>query len=126
MLVAAFYTLYNMRSTLITGISKAFGDVGAAASGRETIRTEKDLDLKKVIIGIIIMLVPLFFLYLQLSDSLKGSIVLTVVMVILGFFFAAVAGYLVGVVGSSNNPISGLTLPSLLVTMAQLSTMSMH
>ena len=44
-----------------------------------------------------------------------AALVATVVMVIAGFFFAAVSGYLVGIIGSSNNPISGLTLSTLLV-----------
>ena len=45
-----------------------------------------------------------------------GALLLTVVMVILGFLFAAVAGYLVALIGSSNNPISGLTLSALLIS----------
>jgi putative OPT family oligopeptide transporter len=61
------------------------------------------------------MAIPLFALYLHFSSSVGGSLLLTVVMIILGLLFAAVAGYLVGLVGSSNNPISGLTLSSLLI-----------
>lgn len=117
MIVAAFYTLYNMRTALITGISKAFGDIGkvAGAETEKDSRIDKDLDFKKIIVSIAVLAIPLFILYYYFSDSLPGSISLTVLMIILGFFFAAVAGYLVGVVGSSNNPISGLTLSSLLI-----------
>jgi putative OPT family oligopeptide transporter len=61
------------------------------------------------------MAVATFFLYYFFTGSLGGAVVLTVVMVILGFLFAAVAGYLVGLIGSSNNPISGLTLSALLI-----------
>jgi putative OPT family oligopeptide transporter len=118
MIVAAFYTLYSMRTALITGISKAFGDIGKVKAGskaEDDDRIEKDLDFKKIIATIVLLAIPLFFLYYYFSDSLPGSISLTVLMIILGFLFAAVAGYLVGVVGSSNNPISGLTLSSLLI-----------
>jgi putative OPT family oligopeptide transporter len=117
MIVAAFYTLYSMRTALITGISKAFGDIGkvAGAETEEDSRIDKDLDFKKIITSIVVLAIPLFILYYYFSDSLPGSIALTILMIILGFFFAAVAGYLVGVVGSSNNPISGLTLSSLLI-----------
>lgn len=116
MIVAAFYTLYNMRTALITGISKALGDIGKVkGDGSGASRIEIDLNLKTIMISIGIVAVPLFFLYYFFSDSLGGSISLTVLMIVLGFFFAAVAGYLVGVVGSSNNPISGLTLSSLLI-----------
>ncbi len=117
MIVAAFYTLYNLRSALTSGISKAFKDLALAKKSTEAVsRLELDLDFKKVITAIVILAVPVFLLYNFLSDSAGGSIILTIVMVILGFLFAAVAGYLVGLVGSSNNPISGLTLSALLIS----------
>ena len=116
MIVAAFYTLYNLRSALTTGISKAMQDISAAKGSKKFVsRLELDLDFKKVIGAIAGLAVPLFLLYLYFSDSFKGSLMLTIVMIIIGFLFAAVAGYLVGLVGSSNNPISGLTLSSLLI-----------
>jgi len=116
MIVAAFYTLYNLRSALTTGISKAIKDISAAKSDTPKVnRLELDLDFKKVITAILVMAVPLFILYNYFSGSIGGSLLLTVVMIIIGFLFAAVAGYLVGLVGSSNNPISGLTLSSLLI-----------
>lgn len=117
MIVAAFYTLYNLRSSLINGIKKALGDIAASKSGsdKKVSRLELDLDFKKIMIAIAATAIPLFFLYHYFSGSIGGSIMLTVVMIILGFLFAAVAGYLVGLVGSSNNPISGLTLSSLLI-----------
>ncbi len=115
MIVAAFYTLYTLRNSLITGISKALKDIGAATGGGED-RTDVDLDVKKVFAAIGVMAVATFFLYYYFAQNLGGAIVLTVVMVILGFLFAAVAGYLVALIGSSNNPISGLTLSALLIS----------
>jgi putative OPT family oligopeptide transporter len=116
MIVAAFYTLYNLRHSLINGIGKAMKDFSAVKdSSKEVSRLEIDIDFKKVIMGIIGLAIPLFFLYNYFSESFGGALLLTVVMIILGFLFAAVAGYLVGLVGSSNNPISGLTLSSLLI-----------
>jgi putative OPT family oligopeptide transporter len=116
MIVAAFYTLFKMRQSLITGIGKAFGDIGAMKAAGESGRLQKDLDLKKVFIAIAIIAIPMFFLYDYFSGSIGGSITLTIVMLIMGFLFAAVAGYLVGMIGSSNNPISGLTLSTLLIS----------
>jgi len=117
MIVAAFYTLWNLRKQLTSGISKGFSELGvghaAANVGRN--RLEIDLNLKRVGIGIMVMAVALFFLYRYFTGSIGGSLVLTVVMIILGFLFAAVAGYLVGLIGSSNNPISGLTLSTLII-----------
>jgi putative OPT family oligopeptide transporter len=56
-----------------------------------------------------------FFIYNFFAQNVGAALVATVVMIIAGFFFAAVSGYLVGIIGSSNNPISGLTLSTLLV-----------
>ncbi|RMG66343.1 MAG: oligopeptide transporter, OPT family [Calditrichaeota bacterium] len=117
MIVAAFYTLYNLRSALISGITKALRDLSLAKTGAEKVnRLELDLDFKKVITTIVILSVPIFFLYRYFADSVGGALVLTLVLIVLGFLFAAVAGYLVGLVGSSNNPISGLTLSALLIS----------
>jgi putative OPT family oligopeptide transporter len=116
MIVAAFYTLYNLRESLFGGIVRAFHDLAAVRAGHGTItRSQLDLDFKKVVVTIGILAIPMFFLYDYFSTSIGGSIVLTIVMLILGFLFAAVAGYLVGMIGSSNNPISGLTLSTLLI-----------
>jgi putative OPT family oligopeptide transporter len=116
MIVAAFYTLYKLRESLFGGIVRAFHDLAAVRAGHGTItRSQLDLDFKKVVVTIGILAIPMFFLYDYFSTSIGGSIVLTVVMLVLGFLFAAVAGYLVGMIGSSNNPISGLTLSTLLI-----------
>jgi putative OPT family oligopeptide transporter len=117
MIVAAFYTLYNLKDSLVTGIKKALGDVGSGSgsANEERSRLEIDISFKKILMFVGIIAVPLYFLYLHFSSSVGGSLLLTVVMIILGFLFTAVAGYLVGLVGSSNNPISGLTLSSLLI-----------
>ncbi|MDZ7360295.1 MAG: oligopeptide transporter, OPT family [candidate division KSB1 bacterium] len=124
MIVAAFYTLFRLRHALVSGIGKAFGDIGAGKSGSPTAigsrRLERDIDLKKIIIAIAVLAIPMFLLYNYFSASLVGSLGLTIVMLILGFLFAAVAGYLVGLIGSSNNPISGLTLSTLLISAIML------
>jgi putative OPT family oligopeptide transporter len=115
MIVAAFYTLYTLRKQLASGLSKGFAEISGGHGHKSTNRLEIDLNLKKIGLGIIVASVALFFLYRYFTGSTPGSIVLTVVMVVLGFLFAAVAGYLVGLIGSSNNPISGLTLSTLII-----------
>ena len=114
MIVAAFYTLFKLRTSLIKGIGSAVGDLQSAQGGGGS-RRDVDLSYKKTGLAIVVLSVPLFFLYWYFSGSLGGAALLTVMMVILGFLFAAVAGYLVGLLGSSNNPISGLTLSTLLI-----------
>ena len=116
MIVAAFYTLFKLRTALIEGIGRAFTDIQKARSGsRSVTRLDLDLDFTKVGISIAVLCVPLLGLYWFFSQSLGGAVLLTVMMVVLGFLFSAVAGYLVGLLGSSNNPISGLTLSTLLI-----------
>ncbi len=116
MIVAAFYTLYNLRTSLVAGIRKALSDIRVGQGAGAADRTQVDLDFKKIFTAIGVMAVATFFLYYYFAQNVTGALVLTVVMVILGFLFAAVAGYLVGLIGSSNNPISGLTLSALLIS----------
>ncbi len=116
MIVSAFYTLYSLRASLINGISKAITALKAGGAAADTERTDLDLDLKWVLVAIGVMAIPMFFLYRYFADAALPALVLTVVMLLLGLLFAAVAGYLVGLVGNSNNPISGLTLSALVIS----------
>lgn len=116
MLMSALYTLFNMRKSLAIGISRSVADVRKSATGEHiTNRTEKDLSFKTVITLIILASIGTFFIYNYFAQNVGAALVATLVMVIAGFFFAAVSGYLVGIIGSSNNPISGLTLSTLIV-----------
>ncbi len=117
MLVGAFFTLFKMRKSLVTGIGRSFQDVKRAQAGGETqtIRTDKDLPFPSIIIAIIALIIPMVFLYNVFTKNIGSSLVSAVVMIIMGLLFAAVAGYLVGIIGSSSNPISGLTLTTLLI-----------
>ena len=116
MIVAAFYTLYSLRKSLVSGIGRAVADIRSTGrSDEKKPRTEIDLDFRKVFVAIGVMAVATFFLYWYFARSVPAALVLTTVMVILGFLFSAVAGYLVGLIGNSNNPISGLTLSALLI-----------
>jgi putative OPT family oligopeptide transporter len=117
MLMSAAYTLYRMRKSLGAGLSRAVGDVKKAAAGssHEEIRTEKDLPFKWVFIGIVLSAIGTFIIYNYFSGDVVAALVATSVMIVAGFFFAAVSGYLVGLIGSSNNPISGLTISTLII-----------
>jgi putative OPT family oligopeptide transporter len=117
MLVGAGNTLFKMRKSLGVGIKRAITDVSKAAGSTEAeSRLDKDLNYKWVAAGIAVTVVLMMGLYFIFSGTLKGSIVAAVVMAVAGFFFAAVSGYLVGTIGSSNNPISGLTISTLIIS----------
>lgn len=117
MLMSAAFTLYRMRKSLGAGLSRAVGDVKKAAAGGASseIRTEKDMNFKWVFIGIGLSAIATFIIYNYFSGDVVAALVATIVMIVAGFFFAAVSGYLVGLIGSSNNPISGLTISTLIV-----------
>lgn len=116
MLMSAGYTLFRMRNSLAIGIKRSIGDVKKAATGEHVIiRTEKDLSFTQIMLGILLTAIATFFIYLFFAQNVVAALVAMIVMIIAGFFFAAVSGYLVGIIGSSNNPISGLTLSTLLV-----------
>jgi len=119
MLVAACFTLYNMRASLITGLKRSVGDLKKAAQGTSTEveRTDKDLKASWILAGICVGAVLTFIIaYFIFHTSLIIAIASATIMIVLAFFFSAVSGYLVGIIGSSNNPISGLTLTALVVT----------
>ena len=117
MLVGAAYTLYTMRAQLLGGLARAFRDIRRikGADGGETSRLDRDLDFKWIFIGIGVLVLLMVALYTYFTGSVVGSIVSALIMAVAGFLFAAVAGYLVGLIGSSNNPISGLTLSTLII-----------
>jgi putative OPT family oligopeptide transporter len=116
MLVGAAYTLFKMRSSLTAGLGKAFRDLGQTADDQAKLaRTERYMS-SKVVFGLIaLMFVLMCVLYVKLSGLFLPAILAAVVMLMVGFVFAAVSGNLVGFIGSSNNPISGLTLSTLLI-----------
>ncbi len=125
MLVGASFTLFRMRKQLLAGIRRAVSDLKKSAAAHEAAdRTEKDLNAKVVFAGIAVVLVAmvvLYYFFISGSGNLPGgkvaagAVVAAIVMIVLGFFFAAVSGNLVGMIGSSNNPVSGLTLCTLVV-----------
>jgi len=117
MLVGASYTLFRMRKNLAVGMKRAVADLKKSSTTTvATNRTERDLSAKVVFAGLFATLLCMIALYTYFAGILSGGIVAAVVMLILGFFFAAVSGNLVGMIGSSNNPISGLTLATLIIS----------
>ena len=116
MIVAAFYTLLGLRRSVFQGISRAMQDFNLSrGAARQMLRLDTDLNLKKVALAIAFCSLPLFGLYFYFTRGWLASGLLTLVMLLLGFLFCAVAGYLVGVIGGSNSPVSGLTLSALLI-----------
>ena len=116
MLVGSVYTLYGMKNSLVAGLGKAFADLrGSAAKSQDLARTERYMSFKTVFVLIAFMFVLMCFLYVNVSGLFLPAILAAVVMLLVGFFFATVSGSLCGIIGSSNNPVSGITLSTLLI-----------
>jgi len=119
MLMGACFTLFKMRKSLGEGLRRAISDVRKAAGGGAVVtsRTEKDIPFNWIVIGILAVACLTFAItFFIFNAGLLVSIVAATLLIILAFLFGAVSGYLVGIMGSSNNPISGLTLTALVVT----------
>jgi OPT family oligopeptide transporter len=118
MLMGAIFTLFKMRKSLSAGIARSISDVKKATSGTVvTLRTEKDISFGWIMAGLGFVAIATFMItYFIFGTGLIPAIVAATVLLILAFFLAAISGYLVGIMGSSNNPISGLTLTALVLT----------
>jgi putative OPT family oligopeptide transporter len=124
MMVGTCYTLWRMRKNLIAGLAKAFSELKSKGPAPESVgRTERYMSSKVVFSLIAVTFALMCVLYIYMTDMVGGAIAAALVMLIVGFFFATVSGYLVGVIGSSNNPISGLTLSTLVIAALMMVTL---
>ncbi|MGI6206454.1 MAG: OPT family oligopeptide transporter [Anaerovoracaceae bacterium] len=83
----------------------------SAGQGHSTLRTDQNMSMKMVITMIVILIVLIAVLP-QIPVGVGGALLI----VIFGFFFATVSSRMVGIVGSSNNPVSGMAIATLLIT----------
>jgi len=117
MLVGGLWTVFKLKGPIVSGIKSglaAYRDAGTKSV--EIARTEKDMPMKWVLILIAVSVVPLFVVYEVFVRQISVTVPMAIVMLVTGFLFSAVAGYMAGLVGSSNNPISGVTIATVLVS----------
>ena len=114
MLFGSLYTLFRMRKALLAGLTRAFAEFRTGVNLKVG-RTERYMSSKVVFSLIFVVFLFMIGLYTYFSGQIVSGIVAAAVMLIVGFLFATVSGYLVGVIGSSNNPISGLTLSTIII-----------
>ena len=121
MLVGGLWSLFKLRRSLVGGVRAGLDAYKRRKQNAgSVVRTEHDMPMNVIMILIAASVIPLFFLFLHFTDSVGISAVMAVLMVIAGFLFAAVSAYMAGLVGSSNNPISGITISTILVASALL------
>jgi putative OPT family oligopeptide transporter len=112
-LIGGVWTLISLRKSLLSGVRSGLAATRAGAS-RAVSHTEQDLPMKGVLIGIVLFTLPLFGLYQAIVGSLAVSVPMTIIMIVAGFLFCSVSAYMAGLVGSSNNPVSGITISTIL------------
>jgi len=116
MLVGAASTMFSMRESLWSSLRGVFSASAAAAhEGKSVERTERDIPARWVVLSTLLLLIPITGIYYYFTHGIVAAIVAAVIMSITGFLLSAVGGYLVGLVGSSNQPLSGLTLAALII-----------
>jgi len=124
MVVGGLWALVSLAGSLGTAFKSGIEAFrGGGEKMKDQIRTEMDTPMSWVLIGIGVLVVPIFMIYLTALGDVAITMTMTLIMVIAGFLFSAVAGYMAGLVGSSNNPISGVTIATILSASLLLLTM---
>ncbi len=113
MLVGGIWALISIRESLLSGIKSGLAAARAGAD-RVVAHTEQDLPMKAMLIGTVLFALPLFALYQAIVGSVAVSLPMTIIMIVAGFLFVSVSAYMAGLVGSSNNPVSGITICTIL------------
>ncbi len=125
MLIGGLWSLLKLRRPLVDAVS---GGLAAARSARQGAgkavpRTQEELGMGATMLGVGLLTIPLFGLYWYATDSLLVASVMALIMLVTGFLFSAVGGYMAGLVGSTNNPISGVTILTVLAAAFSLKFM---
>ncbi len=116
MLVGGLWSLFKLRKSLLGGVQAGLAAYKRGKQDASAIpRTERDMPMNIILAAIGFSVVPLFFLFWHFTGSVGISAVMAVLMILAGFLFSAVSSYMAGIVGSSNNPISGITISTILV-----------
>lgn len=121
MMVGGLWSLISLARPLVDGVRSSMQAYRSSrAGGAAAARTEFDTPINYVFIVVIVSIVPLFLIFnfalAEYPERLMISAVMTALMLVFGFIFSSVAGYMAGLVGSSNNPISGVTIATVIVS----------
>jgi len=116
MVVGGLWALIDLRKAIGFAVNSGIKALKEKVDHSAILRTERDTPMSWVIIAVGVMIIPVFIIYLRMVEQVPISALMAILMVIAGFLFSAVAGYMAGLVGSSNNPISGVTIATILTS----------
>lgn len=112
MITGGLWAIVSLRGSLVEAFRRGFGKTASAPV--VVAETDRDTPMRIVLSGVAVMAVFMWFIYYNVVDSAGISLAMTALMVTTGFLFSAVAAYMAGLVGSSNNPVSGVTIATIL------------
>ncbi|MCC6750487.1 MAG: oligopeptide transporter, OPT family [Deltaproteobacteria bacterium] len=113
---AGMITLIKTIPTIVASFRDSIRDLrGGQGGSASRLRTERDMPISVVIVGAL-ALVLILALLPSLPGSFPGSLLMALLVVVFGFFFVTVSSRIVGIIGSSSNPISGMTIATLMGT----------
>ena len=115
MIVGGVWSIITMRGGIMKGVLHIKKSL-KKDSTVEVKRTERDMSMLSILVAFGITLIGMFFLYRYISNSTALGITGTLIMAVCAFAFVAVSSYITGLVGSSNNPVSGMIICALLFT----------
>jgi putative OPT family oligopeptide transporter len=113
MLIGGVWTLFSIRTSILSGVRSGLAATRANV-GVAIAHAERDIPMKYVLIGIVAFTLPLAAFYQAIVGQFGVALTMTVIMIFAGFVFCSVSAYLAGLVGSSNNPVSGITICTIL------------
>ena len=112
-----FITLLKTIPTIVSSFKESVGSIKENTVSKETAkRTDKDLPIKVVIFGSIGLILLMAFIPMIPGDGILNKLLLGVLVVVFGAFFVTVSSRIVGIIGSSNNPVSGMTIATVMAT----------
>jgi OPT family oligopeptide transporter len=111
-----FMTLIKTIPTIVSSFRDSLGAFKDQEGAKAAIRTENDLSVRTVIFGSLALVVLIVLMPQIPGDSIWQKLMIGVLVVVFGFFFVTVSSRIVGIIGSSSNPISGMTIATLMAT----------
>ena len=111
-----FITLLKTIPTIIASFKESISSFGEKNTTQAVARTDKDLSIKVVLFGSIALILLMAFIPMIPGNSILSKLFLGVLVVVFGAFFVTVSSRIVGIIGSSNNPISGMTIATIMAT----------
>jgi putative OPT family oligopeptide transporter len=113
---AGVMTLVKTLPTIVGAFRESVKSFGAGAGATKKVRTDDDLGMGVVVVGSIVLALLIAVLPGFPHGPFPGSLVMSLLVVVFGFFFVTVASRIVGIIGTSSNPISGMTIATLMGT----------